>query len=77
MNRLRLWARSVVLRWLGYGFDPHHLKVGYRGSVGAVLGAAYFAVKEGAAVSIFVEGGVRRVPEVPPGTVRVVIEVCR
>lgn len=70
MKRLRLWLRSVILRWLGYRETDWQYFPGDNAFVTAIyLDAARYEPNSKVVI-------VRRpVPEVPRGTIRVVLEV--
>jgi hypothetical protein len=74
---VRAWLRRKLLAWLGYSFIPYEADPQpYRaGTMGHAIHVMEMWEGEWAPVCIRVEYGVRRVPEVPLGTVRVVLEV--
>lgn len=79
---MKAWLRAKLLRWLGYQFVPYTAR-GRRYCSGRIaqgsLDAAMYFIQmtetEWRSLGIVVEYGLRRVPEVPTGTVRVVLEV--
>jgi hypothetical protein len=80
LTSLRHYLRSKLLAWLGYGFreSPPQWRPGYgaSGTAGALLFDLEESAKRSVSAGIMVQLGVRRVPEVPPGVVRIVVEVC-
>jgi hypothetical protein len=79
---VKAWIRRRLLRWLGYDFTEYQARPEWgppgQCSVGhAIYAMQLLAEEDWAPIGIRVVYGVRRVPDVPPGTVRVVLEQCR
>jgi hypothetical protein len=68
VTSLRLYLRSKLLAWLGYDFTKQDEcplpDAGLNEWLGTILPGAK------------AQFGLRRVPAVPPGVVRIVVEVC-
>ena len=76
MTALRLYLRSVLLEWLGYGSN---IVLGEGGPVGSLNHLGSKLEREAdrwAPVGVLLEVRGRTVPEVPRGVVRIVVEVC-
>lgn len=77
MKAVRLWARAFVLRWLGYDEGTWITPSSNPGTTGYLASELQALAECAVPCGMLVEVRQRSVPEVEPGMVRIVIEVCR